>query len=102
MGSEMCIRDSLQHPTIPLLALSKGLRLRRQLFFVNSFDKTNFFFNKKNSTYEKGMLDLVSENEILKAELLYTTNQLKPLKESFNEILETRLLGSSGYSKEFW
>lgn len=48
------------------------------------------------------MLDLVSENKILKAELLYTTNQLKPLKESFNEILETRLLGSSGYSKEFW
>ena len=32
------------------------------------------------------MLDLVSENKILKAELLYTTNQLKPLKESFNEI----------------
>ena len=38
------------------------------------------------STYEKGMTELVNENKILKAELLDTTNQLKALKESFNEL----------------
>ena len=40
----------------------------------------------KMSTYEKGMTDLVNENKSLKAELLDTTNQLKALKESFNEL----------------
>lgn len=38
------------------------------------------------STYEKGMSDLVNENKSLKAELLDTTNQLKALKESFNDL----------------
>ena len=38
------------------------------------------------STYEKGMTELVNENKSLKAELLDTTNQLKALKESFNEL----------------
>ena len=40
----------------------------------------------KMSTYEKGMTELVNENKSLKAELLDTTNQLKALKESFNEL----------------
>ena len=38
------------------------------------------------SIYEKGMTELVGENKSLKAELLDTTNQLKALKESFNEL----------------
>ena len=40
----------------------------------------------KMSTYAKGMTELVNENKSLKAELLDTTNQLKALKESFNEL----------------
>ena len=40
----------------------------------------------KMSTYEKGMTELVNENKSLKAELLDTSNQLKALKESFNEL----------------
>ena len=40
----------------------------------------------KMSAYEKGMTDLFNENKSLKAELLDTTNQLKALKESFNDL----------------
>ena len=40
----------------------------------------------KISTYEKGMTELVNENKSLKGKLLDTTNQLKALKESFNEV----------------
>ena len=38
------------------------------------------------SAYEKGMTDLFNENKSLKAELLDTTNQLKDLKESLNDL----------------
>ncbi|CAH3158086.1 unnamed protein product [Pocillopora meandrina] len=40
----------------------------------------------KISTYEKGMTELVNEIKSLKGKLLDTTNQLKALKESFNEL----------------
>ena len=40
----------------------------------------------KMSAYEKGLTDLFNENKSLKAELLETTNQLKALKESFNDL----------------
>ena len=39
----------------------------------------------KMTAYEEGMTALFNENKSLKAELLNTTNQLKALKESFNE-----------------
>ena len=58
----------------------------------------------KMSTYEKGMTELVNENKSLKAELLDTTNQLKVLKESFNELEQYSrrdCLEVRGISREF-
>ena len=40
----------------------------------------------KISPYEKGMTELVNEIKSLRGKLLDTTNQLKALKESFNEL----------------
>ena len=40
----------------------------------------------KISPYEKGMTELVNEVKSLRGKLLDTTNQLKALKESFNEL----------------
>ena len=64
--------------------------LRKSIDEVKNFLATaNSNYNQlltKMSTYEKGMTELVNENKSLKAELLDTTNQLKALKESFNEL----------------